>query len=82
MNRKIDIGADLNAQDDDGRGWSVLGEARRPDNIVPGAFVIAGDEAATAIVRISAIDEDGQVHFEVLPGSVETNRHLLGPTPS
>jgi hypothetical protein len=29
--------------------------------------------------RVVAVDEDGQVHFTVLPGSVDKNRHLLGP---
>ena len=27
-----------------------------------------------------SVDEDGQVHFTVLPGPVEKNRHLLDPT--
>jgi hypothetical protein len=30
------------------------------------------------VVRIVAVDEDGQVHFTVLPGSVAKNRHLIG----
>lgn len=79
---EIDIAADLNTQDDDGLGWSVLSDARHPDRVIPGALMLAGDEAATAIVRITAVDQDGQVHFEVLPESVEANRHLLGPPPS
>lgn len=27
--------------------------------------------------RVVAVDGDGQVHFIVLPGSVEKNRHLI-----
>lgn len=27
-----------------------------------------------------AVDDDGQVHFTVLPGAVEKNRHLIGPS--
>ena len=30
-------------------------------------------------VRVVAVD-DGQVHFSILPGSVEKNRHLVGRT--
>lgn len=27
---------------------------------------------------LNAQDDDGQVHFTILPGSVDKNRHLLG----
>jgi hypothetical protein len=27
---------------------------------------------------VVAVDDDGQVHFTVLPGSVDKNRHLIG----
>ena len=79
MDLALDIVADLNAQDDDGLGWSTLADASDPSRIVPGALLLAGNEAAAAVVRIVAVDEDGQIHFSVLPGSVEKNRHLLGP---
>jgi hypothetical protein len=35
-------------------------------------------QADGAVVRVAAVDDDGQVHFTVLPGSVEKNRHLIG----
>lgn len=79
MDSAIDITADLNAQDDDGLGWSTLADAGDPARVVPGAMLVAGNEAATAVVRVVAVDHDGQVHFTVLPGAVEKNRHLLGP---
>ncbi len=79
MDLALDITADLNAQDDEGLGWSTLADAVDPGRIVPGAMLLAGNEVASAVVRIVAVDEDGQVHFSVLPGSVEKNRHLLGP---
>lgn len=79
MDLALDITADLNAQDDDGLGWSTLADASDPSRVIPGALLLAGNEAATAVVRIAAVDEDGQIHFSVLPGSVEKNRHLLGP---
>ena len=37
MERTIDLEADLNSQDDEGLGWSVLRDARDPDSVVPGA---------------------------------------------
>ncbi len=73
----INLNADLNAQDDDGLGWSTLADARDPSRVVPGAMLLAGNRAAQAVVRIVAVDDDGQIHFVILPGSVEKNRHLV-----
>ena len=73
----IDLVADLNAQDDDGLGWSMLTDARDPEAIKPGAMIVAGNTQATAVVRIVAVDADGQVHFAILPGPVAKNRHLV-----
>ena len=76
----IDLIADLNAEDDDGLGWSTLGDARSADRIVPGAMILAGNRYGQAVVRIVAVDPDGQVHFSILPGSVAKNLHLLSRT--
>ncbi len=73
----LDLIADLNAHDDDGLGWSTLGDATAPDRVRPGAMLLAGNPQARAVVRIVAVDDDGQVHFAILPGSVAKNRHLL-----
>lgn len=78
MDSHIDLAADLNAEDDEGLGWSTLSEARHPTRIRPGVMLVAGNRQAQAVVRVVAIDDDGQVHFTVLPGSVEKNRHLIG----
>ena len=80
MGIEIDLQADLNAQDDEGLGWSTLSDAREPEPVVPGAMLIAGNASGVAVVRVVAVDEDGQVHFTILPGSVEKNRHLLDRT--
>ena len=39
-----------------------------------------GGGQAEAGVRVVAVDDDGQVHFAILPGSVVKNRHLLDRT--
>jgi hypothetical protein len=75
---EIDLIADLNAEDDDGLGWSVLHDARDPSQVRPGAMLVAGNRQAKAVVRVIAVDKDGQVHFTILPGSLEKNRHLIG----
>jgi hypothetical protein len=78
MTPEIDLVADLNAEDDDGLGWSALSDARDPSLVRPGAMLVAGNRYAAAVVRVVGVDEDGQVHFTVLPGSLEKNRHLIG----
>ena len=78
MNSRIDLVADLNDEDDEGLGWSTLREASDPAGIRPGVMLVAGNRQAQAVVRVVAVDDDGQVHFTVLPGSVEKNHHLIG----
>jgi hypothetical protein len=78
MDSRIDLVADLNDEDDEGFGWSTLGEARNPSDVRPGVMLVAGNRQAQAVVRVVDVDDDGQVHFTVLPGSVEKNRHLIG----
>ncbi len=74
MESRIDLVADLNDEDDEGLGWSTLSEARDPDRIRPGVMPVAGNRQAKAVVRVVAVDNDRQVHFNVLPGSVDKNR--------
>lgn len=76
----LDLVADLNAQDDDGCGWSTLADAPAPARVRAGAMLLAGNCQARAVVRVVAVDEDGQVHFSILPGPVSKNRHLLDRT--
>jgi hypothetical protein len=73
----LDLVADLNNQDDDGLGWSTLADAVAPERVRPGAMLLARNSQAQAVVRVVDVDDDGQVHFAILPGSVAENRHLL-----
>jgi hypothetical protein len=77
MGDEVDLLADLNAEDDDGLGWTTLSDAREPASVQAGAFLLAGNPYGQAVVRVVAVDPDGQVHFSILPGSVAQNRHLL-----
>ena len=76
----VDLEAGLNAQDDDGLGWSTLDSARDPNRVRSGALLLAGNSQGKAVVRVAAVDDDGQVHFAILPGSVAKNRHLVDQT--
>jgi len=79
MKPQIDLTADLNAEDDEGFGWSTLRDARDASRIRPGALLVAGNRHGEAVVRVVAVDDDGQVHFSILPGSLDKNRHLVEP---
>jgi hypothetical protein len=41
---------------------------RHVARIRPGVMVVAGNRQAQAVVRVVAVDNDGQVHFAVLRG--------------
>jgi hypothetical protein len=77
VEQAVDLPADLNSEDDDGLGWTTMVFARHPDRVKVGAHLLAGDRNGQAIVRIVAVDPDGQVHFTILPDPVVENRHLL-----
>ena len=63
--RNIELVADLNAQDDDGLGWSTMSSAVDPASIAVGRVLIAGNAHAQASVQVVAVDADGQIHFEI-----------------
>jgi hypothetical protein len=68
MQPPLDIHSDLNAEDDDGQNWALLRNAVDPSRIRPGAVVLAGTTRYWSVVRITAVDSDGQVHFVQLAG--------------
>ena len=55
-------------------------DVRAPANVRRGTFLLAGNRYGRAVVRVVAVDADGQVHFSILPGSVAKNHHLVGRT--
>lgn len=63
MTPPIDLRSDLNAEDDDGQNWALLRNAVDPERVQPGAVLVAGTERFWSVVRVTAVDEDGQVHF-------------------
>lgn len=40
-------------------------------------MLLVGNKDAQAVVRVVSVDDDGQVHFVILPGSLASNQHLL-----
>ena len=82
----IDLRADLNTEDDQGRWWSLLRDAVDVARIVPGAVVVAGTERFWSVVRIEQVDDDGQVHFVPVapddPAALNCARPLGGVAPA
>ena len=68
MTRRIDLRSDLNAVDDDGENWALLENAASPAQVQVGAVLIAGAPRFWSLVRITALNPDGQVHFVQLHG--------------
>lgn len=63
MTPPIHLRSDLNAEDDDGENWALLANAGDQSEIQVGAVVVARTPGFWSVVRITAVDPDGQVHF-------------------
>ena len=79
---KIDLWADLNAEDDEGRNWSMIDRAIDPAAVQPGAVLIAGYEGFWSVVRIDEVDDDGQVHFVPVDHDAPEARAVLSAAAS
>jgi hypothetical protein len=73
----INLRSDLNAEDDDGQNWALLDNAADPSQVRVGAVLLAGTPRFWAVVRITAVDADGQVHFVQLDDGDPAARKLL-----
>jgi len=80
MTISIDLVSDLNAEDDQGQNWALLGNAVDAARVRPGAVLVAGSERFWAVVRVTAVDDDGQVHFVQLAHDDPDARRLLSRT--
>lgn len=81
MTPPIDIRSDLNAEDDDGQNWALLRNAADPAVVHPGAVLVAGTEQFWSVVRVTAVDDDGQVHFMQLAMDDPAAKHFLTAAP-
>lgn len=77
MTLPIQLRSDLNAEDDDGANWTLLANAGDPSEIQVGAVLVAGTLRFWSVVRITAVDPDGQVHFAQLEENDPAARELL-----
>lgn len=74
------IAVDFMDMTNDRRLWARAADARPGVELTVGRHAIVGDDDADPkVARIVAIDADGNVELEVLPGSVESHLDLLAP---
>lgn len=73
---EIDLPIDFHMEDETGLPWTFLREARDPDLITEGAWVIAGTPDALAVAQVIDV-EDGIVHVRPRRGSVHRWLHLV-----
>ena len=77
MTPPIQLRSDLNAEDDNGENWALLANARDSSEVQVGAVIVAGTSGFWSVVRITAVDPDGQVHFVQLDDNDSAARELL-----
>lgn len=77
MTPPIQLRSDLNAEDDNGENWALLTSARDSSEVDVGAVMVAGTPPFWSVVRITAVDPDGQVHFLQLDDNDPAARALL-----
>ncbi len=77
MTPPIALRSDLNAEDDDGQNWALLDNATDPSQVQVGSLLIAGTPRFWSVVRVTAVDADGQVHFVQLDKNDPAARALL-----
>jgi len=77
---RYEIAVDFMDMTNDRRLSALATDARAGLDLSVGRHVVVGDEDADPkVARIVAVDADGNVELEVLPGSVEDHSDLLAP---
>jgi hypothetical protein len=77
---EYEIAVDFMDMTNDRHLWARAADARPDLELSVGRHVVVGDEDADPkVARIVAVDADGNVELEVLPGSVESHSDLLAP---
>jgi hypothetical protein len=77
----IDLPADLNAEDDEGRNIARLADAVTPERVTPGALLVAGASRAWSWAVVEAV-EKGFVYFrQVSAREAAQHGSLVAPLP-
>lgn len=74
-----DLWVDYHRTDGAGLTHTHLEDVENHIEIVPGAYVVVGNEEADpAVAEVVSVEPDGLVLVRVLPGPAEEHRHLTG----
>jgi hypothetical protein len=77
----IDLPADLNFEDDEGRNIARLAEAVTPERVTAGAVLVAGTPHAWSWAVVEVVD-NGFVYFRQISGREAAQRGpLVAPMP-
>lgn len=74
---ELDLVVDLNSEDESDLPWAHLDEARHPELVREGAWLVVGEANVRAVAQVVEIDGD-IVRVRPLPGPVSKHRELLG----
>jgi len=79
---RVDIFGGPQREDDDGRNWALLHEARRVEDVVPGSAVLLGSRIGTYLAKVVAwdfavSDDDPTLILELLPVTPEAVERAL-----
>ena len=75
-----EVAVDFMDMTNDRHLWARAADARPGIELSVGRHVVVGDEDADSkVARIVAIDADGNIELEVLPGSFDSNSDLVAP---
>ena len=72
----IDLAADLNLEDDQGRNIARLADAVTPETVMPGALLVAGAPRAWSWAVVEAV-ADGCVYFRQVSAQEAAQRGSL-----
>ena len=77
---EYDVAVDFMDMTNDRQLWTRRSDARPGFEPSVGQHVIVGDDdAEPRVARVVALDADGNIGLEILPGSVESHRDLIAP---
>ena len=77
MADELDLRVDLNTEDDTGLPWAFLRDARNPNVVIEGVWLVVGSGNVRAVAQVNQVEGD-LVWVRPLPCPVSQYRHLLG----
>lgn len=78
MADRYDVAVDFMDMTNDRRLWVRPDDVRSGLSIEVGRHVVVGDDDADPrVARVVAIDDQGNIELQILPGSVESHAELL-----